>query len=185
VAAASPLSAAMAGTILVGGATSAACEQIARAARRAAPTGGGGSKSPGRHDQQRGRLSGGRAARAESTVAKSACSSPPPADPQMPGYPADQHTKFQTQATTTLANLSLAEKAQQHARGTDPGPSTSRNWTDTFRQPDNTAKGIKGFTFRDGPRGVNLDAPIQATNTVHGKSTVFSGRHGARRQRGT
>jgi Beta-glucosidase-related glycosidases len=88
----------------------------------------------------------------------------------MPGYP--DHAKFQTQAATTLANLSLQEKAQQ-MRGTDPGPSTSRNWTDTFRQPDNTAKGIKGFTFRDGPRGVNLDAPIQATNTVHGKSTVF------------
>jgi beta-glucosidase len=90
----------------------------------------------------------------------------------MPGYPADQHTKFQSQASTTVLNLSVTEKAQQ-MRGTDPGPSSSRNWTDTFRQPDNTAKSIKGFTFRDGPRGVNLDAPIQATNTSHGKSTVF------------
>jgi beta-glucosidase len=141
------------GTILVGGSTSA-----------------GGSKSPGGTTSAGG--SAGASSAGGSTVAKSACSSPPPADPKMPGYPADQHTKFQTQATTTLANLSLAEKAQQ-MRGTDPGPSTSRNWTDTFRQPDNTAKGIKGFTFRDGPRGVNLDAPIQATNTVHGKSTVF------------
>jgi beta-glucosidase len=88
----------------------------------------------------------------------------------MPGYP--DHEKFNTQAKATVLNLSLAEKAQQ-MRGTDPGSSTSRNWSDIFRQPDNTSKSIKGFTFRDGPRGVNLDAPIQATGTVHGKSTVF------------
>jgi beta-glucosidase len=156
------------GTILVGGATSAGGSNSAGGTTSA--TGAGGSKSPGGTTSAGG--SAGSSSAGGSTVAKSACSSPPPADPQMPGYPADQHTKFQTQATTTLANLSLAEKAQQ-MRGTDPGPSTSRNWTDTFRQPDNTAKGIKGFTFRDGPRGVNLDAPIQATNTVHGKSTVF------------
>jgi beta-glucosidase len=86
------------------------------------------------------------------------------------GYPADQHTKFQTQANSTLLSMSLTDKAQQ-MRGTPPGAADSRNWNDTFRQPD-TAK-IKGFTFRDGPRGVNLDAPIQATNAVHGKSTVF------------
>ena len=157
------------GTILVGGATSAAGSNSPGGTAGGA-TGAGGSKSPGGTTSAGG--SAGSSSAGGSTVAKSACSSPPPADPQMPGYPADQHTKFQTQATTTLANLSLAEKAQQ-MRGTDPGPSTSRNWTDTFRQPDNTAKGIKGFTFRDGPRGVNLDAPIQATNTVHGKSTVF------------
>jgi beta-glucosidase len=70
------------------------------------------------------------------------------------------------------ANLSTAEKAQQ-MRGTDPGLAASRNWDDIFRQPDNSTKSIKGFTFRDGPRGVNLDAKIQATSTVHGKSTVF------------
>jgi len=90
----------------------------------------------------------------------------------MPGYPADQHTKFQSQAAAAVLSLSTTEKAQQ-MRGTDPGPATSRNWNDTFRQPDNTAKSIKGFTFRDGPRGVNLDAPIQATSASHGKSTVF------------
>jgi len=106
-------------------------------------------------------------------VAKASCGDATlPADPKMPGYPAAQHTQFQTQAAGTLANLSSADKAQQ-MRGTDPGPATSRNWSDTFRQPDNTARGIKGFTFRDGPRGVNLDAPIQATGTSHGKSTVF------------
>jgi beta-glucosidase len=154
------------GTILVGGTTSAGGGNSP-----GGTTSAGGSKSPGGATSAGG--SAGSSSAGGSTVAKSACTVGPTADPKMmPGYPADQHTKFQTQASTTLANLSLAEKAQQ-MRGTDPGPSTSRNWTDIFRQPDNTAKGIKGFTFRDGPRGVNLDAPIQATNTVHGKSTVF------------
>jgi len=90
----------------------------------------------------------------------------------MPGYPAAQHTQFQTQASTMVGNLTAQEKGQQ-MRGTDPGLSSSRNWTDTFRQPDNTTRGIKGFTFRDGPRGVNLDAPIQTPSSSHGKSTVF------------
>jgi beta-glucosidase len=111
--------------------------------------------------------SGGASSAPPSTVAKTSCTDQPAA---ALGYPADQHTKFQTQANATLLNLSLADKAQQ-MRGTDPGSATSRNWNDIFRQPDGTK--IRGYTFRDGPRGVNLDAPIQATSTSHGKSTVF------------
>ena len=134
-------------------------------------SGAGGTKSSGGTTSAGG--AGGSSSSSASTVVKASCGDATlPADPKMPGYPADQHTKFQSQASTTVLNLALADKAQQ-MRGTDPGPSTSRNWTDTFRQPDNTSKSIKGFTFRDGPRGVNLDAPIQATNTSHGKSTVF------------
>jgi beta-glucosidase len=166
------------GTILVGGATSAGGSNSpggATSAGGATVTGGvttsGGSKSPGGATSVGGSTVSSSAG--GSTVAKIACTAPfTPDSKMMPGYSASDHTKFQTQAATTLANLSSQEKAQQ-MRGTDPGPSTSRNWTDIFRQPDNSAKGIKGFTFRDGPRGVNLDAPIQATNTVHGKSTVF------------
>jgi len=160
------------GTILVGGATSAGGSNSPGGATVAGGvTTAGGSKSPGGATGAGG--STGSSGSGGSTVAKIACTASLTPDPKMmPGYSASDHTKFQTQAATTLANLSSQEKAQQ-MRGTDPGPSTSRNWTDIFRQPDNTAKGIKGFTFRDGPRGVNLDAPIQATNTVHGKSTVF------------
>jgi beta-glucosidase len=106
------------------------------------------------------------------TAAKAACTDPPPSDPLLPGYPADQHTTNQTKATNTVTNMSAVDMAQQ-MRGTDPGSSASRNWSDIFRQLDNTNLNIKGYTFRDGPRGVNLDAPIQATNTAHGKSTVF------------
>jgi beta-glucosidase len=90
----------------------------------------------------------------------------------MPGYSAADHTKYMNQANTTVLNMSMTEKVQQMT-GTDPGSSSSRNWNDIFRQMDNTSKSIKGFTFRDGPRGVNLDAPIQAAGTSHGKSTVY------------
>ena len=107
------------------------------------------------------------------TVAKSSCGDATlPADTKMPGYSSADHTKYQTLAKTTVANMSIADKAQQ-MRGTDPGSSSARNWNDIFRQPDNTTKNIKGWLFRDGPRGVNLDAPIKSTNTSHGKSTVF------------
>jgi len=106
-----------------------------------------------------------------STVVKMACTAAPAADPKMmPGYPG--HSTYLAPATTMATNLSVAERAQQ-MRGTPSGTSANGNWNDIFRQPDNATRSIKGFTFRDGPRGVNLDAPIQATGTVHGKSTVF------------
>ena len=107
------------------------------------------------------------------TAAKSSCGDvkPSPTD-VMPTYLDADHTKYAAQATTTVGQMSATEMAQQ-MRGTDPGASSARNWNDIFRQTDNTTKSIKGYTFRDGPRGVNLDAPIQATNTSHGKSTVF------------
>jgi len=100
---------------------------------------------------------------------KTACGdTTPPADPKMPGYPADQHTKFAGMAMSLLANLSTSEKADQ-MRGV-PQPTSFNN--DIFRQPDNTAHNIKGFMFRDGPRGVNLDAPINGGGS-RGRSTVY------------
>ena len=137
--------------------------------------GSGGTKTSGGTTSPGGGAggSGGASSAPPSTVAKASCGDATlPADPKMPGYPAAQHTQFQTQASATVGSLSAQEKGQQ-MRGTDPGLSTSRNWSDIFRQPDNTTRGIKGFTFRDGPRGVNLDAPIQTPSTSHGKSTVF------------
>jgi beta-glucosidase len=89
----------------------------------------------------------------------------------MPGNPDDK--TFQDKAAAALQNMSIADKANQ-MRGTDPGPSAAnRNWTDIFRQPNDDKNSLKGFTFRDGPRGVNLDAPIKDTNIAHAKSTVF------------
>ena len=100
---------------------------------------------------------------------KTACGdTTPPADPKMPGYPADQHTKFAAMAMSLMANLSTSEKADQ-MRGV-PQPASYNN--DIFRQPDNTTHNIKGFMFRDGPRGVNLDASINGGGS-RGRSTVY------------
>jgi len=100
---------------------------------------------------------------------KTACGdTTPPADPKMPGYPADQHTKFAAMATSLLSSPSTSEKADQ-MRGV-PQPASFNN--DIFRQPDNTTHNIKGFMFRDGPRGVNLDAPINGGGS-RGRSTVY------------
>ena len=108
-----------------------------------------------------------------STLAKSSCGDDTgtlPDDPKMPGY--KDHTTYATKASNTVQSMTASEMAQQ-MRGTDPGSTSGRNWNDIFRQDDNSSKGIKGYTFRDGPRGVNLDAPIKATGTSHGSSTVF------------
>ncbi|HEY8925586.1 MAG TPA: glycoside hydrolase family 3 C-terminal domain-containing protein [Polyangia bacterium] len=90
----------------------------------------------------------------------------------MPGYSTADHMMYNSMAKSTLANLSTAEKADQ-MRGTPQPPTSSTTYyDDIFRQPDNTSKMIKGFKFRDGPRGVNLDAPINGGGRG-GRSTVF------------
>jgi len=85
--------------------------------------------------------------------------------PYSPGYPG--HTANQTMAQSMLQSLSPTEKTQQMAGI----PSTPVNY-DVFWQPDNTAKSIRGFTFRDGPRGVNMDAPL-LSGSRNGRSTAF------------
>ena len=56
----------------------------------------------------------------------------------------------------SLANtLSDTEKQQQM---TGPTRSQARANYNVFRQEDNQTRGIKAFLFRDGPRGVNLNA---------------------------
>ena len=100
-------------------------------------------------------------------VTKMACADAVYKSAYTPGYVVDPGV--QGQVSSTLQKLSLTEKADQ-MRGTDPG--NGQNFTDIFRSPDNTSKGIKGFLFRDGPRGVNLDAPLPS-GTSTGKSTVF------------
>ena len=132
-------------------------------------TNGGAGGSSGGADGGAGGSAGAGGTNASKTECKD---SSLPADPKMPGYSDGDHGQWQTKAASAVANMSTAEMAQQ-MRGTEPGSSTSRNWNDIFRQPNNDAKSIKGYLYRDGPRGVNLDAPIQSTNTSHGKSTVF------------
>jgi beta-glucosidase len=84
-----------------------------------------------------------------------------------PGYPG--HAANMAAAQSMLQNLTPAEKTDQ-MRGIPIN--TAALTYDVFWQPDNTAKGIRGFTFRDGPRGVNMDAPM-VTGSRGGTSTAF------------
>lgn len=84
-----------------------------------------------------------------------------------PGYQISDDAVAEAQ--NVVSAMSTTEKAQQ-MRGTPH--SNYSNWGDTFRTEDNPDKNIKGFWFRDGPRGVNLDAPYPDGNP-RGYSTAF------------
>ncbi|HKU43778.1 MAG TPA: glycoside hydrolase family 3 C-terminal domain-containing protein [Polyangiales bacterium] len=98
-------------------------------------------------------------------VVKMACGPAPYNDPWSPGYKDDPAALMQ--AKSTAASLTLPEKADQ-MRGTPKG---NGQYTDIFRTLDNPAKGIKGFLFRDGPRGVNLAAGLASGK--QGYATAF------------
>jgi beta-glucosidase len=67
------------------------------------------------------------------------------------GYTPDSNVQSAVQ--TLVNSMSDAEKAQQMR-----GLTVTTNNYNVFRQDDNTSRGIKAFYFRDGPRGVNLNA---------------------------
>ncbi len=84
--------------------------------------------------------------------------------PYAPGYtPSDELVE---RAQTTMKSMSLTEKATE-MRGTPNGGGA--NEIDIFRQPDNG--NIRGFQFRDGPRGLNLAAELM--NGHDGYATSF------------
>ena len=60
-----------------------------------------------------------------------------------------------TKAMSTATSMSDTERAQQMSGLAQSGTMANYN---VFKQEDNTAKSIRGFYFRDGPRGVNLAA---------------------------
>lgn len=93
---------------------------------------------------------------------KTSCTDTAYSDQYTPGY--TQDPAVASRAQSVLNSMSLTEKADQ-MRGIPAGDRTNYN---VFAQLDNGAKGIIGFRFRDGPRGVNL-AP-EGTNHY---STVF------------
>jgi beta-glucosidase len=97
-----------------------------------------------------------------------------------PGYPDAQHQTYLQMATTLRNTLTLTEKAEQ-MRGVFAGSPTAQ-YSDIQRSYDNTAKGIKAWRYRDGPRGVNYDAVIASgdardqvgtTLSQHARSTVY------------
>src|SRR5262249_6373113 len=97
---------------------------------------------------------------------KMSCADATACDPWSPGYVIDPMA--QQAVRTLVGSMTLSEKADQ-MRGTNPGGGS--NFSDIFRTPDNTNKGVRGFLFRDGPRGVNLAAQLPAGK--NGWSTSF------------
>jgi beta-glucosidase len=101
-----------------------------------------------------------------------------------PGYSNGDHDRYLKMAQGIRAQMSPTEKAEQ-LRGVFSGEG-SPQWHDIQRSydVDNQVSGVrvKGFQYRDGPRGLNLDAPDgegqnrTQTGTLkmeHGKSTAF------------
>ncbi len=97
-----------------------------------------------------------------------ACGDAEYGDPWTPGYPATTQIAAQTKVTQLLPSMQLSDMAGQ-MRGTNPA--NLGNYYDIFRTLDNQPLGIKGFLFRDGPRGVCLSAQLPANKA--GYSTAF------------
>jgi beta-glucosidase len=97
--------------------------------------------------------------------------------PHSPGYSTNDHNKFANVAQNAIPQMSLSDKADQ-MRGVFSGTS-SPQYNDIERTYDTST--VKGWLFRDGPRGVNYDQPIAdgdrgTVGTVEGQflpSTVF------------
>lgn len=101
-------------------------------------------------------------------VDTSSCSDETYADAYTPGY--QLSAEAEQQAQSTLDNMSATEKANQ-MRGTEHNG--YRNFDDIFRTLDDNENGVKGFLFRDGPRGANLDAPyVDVTGQYSGASAT-------------
>jgi len=75
-----------------------------------------------------------------------------------PGYTPDPAVQARVQHL--MSQMSLADKADQ-MRGVPYGPPSKLNFTDIQRSK-NTAT-IRGFTYRDGPRGMNLAEDMNGT----------------------
>ena len=101
-------------------------------------------------------------------VVKNACTDARYEDPLSPGYRLSDAAR--DTADKLLRRLSLKEKADQ-IRGTSKGVKAALNWQDIFRSLDNAEKRIRGFRFRDGPRGLNLDAGCREGASCY--ATVF------------
>lgn len=115
---------------------------------------------------QGGDAGGGGSSSSGGAPVKTACSAPPANYPYSPGYVISPTAV--TSAQSAVNSMSPSQRADQ-LRGTHPGPGSSRNFSDIFRTLD--AGGVKGFKFRDGPRGVNLAA--ENPSGGQGYSTTF------------
>jgi len=84
-----------------------------------------------------------------------ACTDSPYSDPWTPGYSISDSAV--SQVKSIVPTMSITDLAGQ-MRGTDPGGES--NYNDIFRTLDNPQVGVRGFKFRDGPRGACLAAQL-------------------------
>jgi beta-glucosidase len=97
---------------------------------------------------------------------KVACLDMSYADPWTPGNTISPSVTAEAQKLTS--KMSISDLAVQ-MRGTSPGQ--DNNYSDIFRTMDDTNNGIRGFKFRDGPRGACLAAQLPSGDL--GYSTAF------------
>ncbi len=103
-----------------------------------------------------------------SMTTKMSCGDASYSDAYMPGYQVD--ATVASQVSTVVSSMSVADKAGQ-MQGAPYGSDSNLDYQHIFAQPNNTTQRVAGFKFRDGPRGVNLEAGLAAGKD--GYSTVF------------
>jgi beta-glucosidase len=101
-------------------------------------------------------------------IEKMSCGDGTYSDKYTPGYTDPPNPQVQT-----LVNTMTLEQKFTQMRGTAPGTESSKNYDDIQRSPDDPANNIRGYMYRDGPRGVNLDARQQGRPYVSNHSTAF------------
>jgi beta-glucosidase len=97
---------------------------------------------------------------------KMACGDSTYSDPWTPGYTPDKKSAAIVQALVN--EMTVTELADQ-MRGTTNGGGS--NYADIFRTYDDPTKDIRGWHFRDGPRGACINAELPAGKD--GYSTAF------------
>ena len=119
---------------------------------------GNGGASPGGNSPGTGGVQvvppGGSDGGGAAPVVKMSCTDQmPAASKYAPGYTAPADPKVQQLISTMTVTQKLAQM-----QGTSQGTADSKNYDDIQRSPDDMANGIRGYQYRDGPRGVNLNA---------------------------
>lgn len=81
----------------------------------------------------------------------------------------DPNSTNHSNAVTQVGSMSITDQIAQ-MQGINWGSATAQNWNDIFRSAN--ATNVAGFRFRDGPRGVNLLAPIANAGSTTGTTAV-------------
>jgi beta-glucosidase len=85
-----------------------------------------------------------------------------------PGYTAPADPRV----AQLIGSMTLPQKLAQ-MQGTTPGQESSKNYDDIQRSPDDMTNNIRGYLYRDGPRGVNLAAKQPGRPDMNNYATAF------------